>query len=431
MISNMQYPREMYGKGGLTSLKEARNLLEKYALPGESLAYINEDESKYLRYMGGAGIPINSSGIPSYLSFKKLFKPVAKLLNKIVPDFIKPALPFIAAALPFTQFGAGLFAKLGSLGGLASSQLAPYIGAGIIGAGSQLAQEGAAERGLNLPSLALSTFGGGSAASGTLGLGNAIRAGATVGTGGVLPEGVTGLTGQPITAGDFANFQALNPGVESVGNIGYSTDLSSLQSAENLIRQGAAASSDYLGEGSKSLGRLTSGDFSQVGGDLVTVGKTMGPGQIGAATETADRVAQDALDEYNRQQAALGQTVAQNKADQIFYIRQAMQQAGFNEDEIVGAISKFGFADGGRVGYSKGGGLMNLKMGGMPVEMDLRAKGGFVPLGKKERADDVPARLSKNEFVFTAKAVRGAGKGDVKKGAKRMYQLMRQYEAVA
>jgi hypothetical protein len=77
------------------------------------------------------------------------------------------------------------------------------------------------------------------------------------------------------------------------------------------------------------------------------------------------------------------------------------------------------------------GGIMNLKMGGTPVEMDLRAKGGFVPIGKKERADDVPARLSKNEFVFTAKAVRGAGKGDVKKGAKRMYQLMRQYEAVA
>ena len=54
----------------------------------------------------------------------------------------------------------------------------------------------------------------------------------------------------------------------------------------------------------------------------------------------------------------------------------------------------------------------------MPAEMDLR-KGGFVPLGKKERADDVPARLSKNEFVFTAKAVRNAGGGDVKKGAKK------------
>jgi hypothetical protein len=75
------------------------------------------------------------------------------------------------------------------------------------------------------------------------------------------------------------------------------------------------------------------------------------------------------------------------------------------------------------------GGIMNLKMGGMPVEMDLRAKGGFVPIGKKERADDVPARLSKNEFVFTANAVRNAGDGDIREGAKRMYNLMHKLEA--
>jgi len=52
-------------------------------------------------------------------------------------------------------------------------------------------------------------------------------------------------------------------------------------------------------------------------------------------------------------------------------------------------------------------------------EMDFRARGGFVPIGRKERADDVPARLSKNEFVFTAKAVRNAGNGDIKKGSKK------------
>jgi hypothetical protein len=75
------------------------------------------------------------------------------------------------------------------------------------------------------------------------------------------------------------------------------------------------------------------------------------------------------------------------------------------------------------------GGIMNLKMGGMPVEMDLRARGGFVPIGKKERADDVPARLSKNEFVFTANAVRNAGGGDIREGAKRMYNLMHKLEA--
>ena len=75
---------------------------------------------------------------------------------------------------------------------------------------------------------------------------------------------------------------------------------------------------------------------------------------------------------------------------------------------------------------AKDGGLMNL--GGK--EMDLR-KGGFVPIGKKERADDVPARLSKNEFVMTADAVRGAGGGDINKGAKRMYETMNRLEARA
>jgi hypothetical protein len=75
---------------------------------------------------------------------------------------------------------------------------------------------------------------------------------------------------------------------------------------------------------------------------------------------------------------------------------------------------------------AKDGGLMDL--GGK--EMDLRG-GGFVPIGKKERADDVPARLSKNEFVMTADAVRAAGGGSVNKGAKRMYNLMNSLEARA
>jgi len=72
------------------------------------------------------------------------------------------------------------------------------------------------------------------------------------------------------------------------------------------------------------------------------------------------------------------------------------------------------------------GGLMNL--GGK--EMDLRG-GGFVPMGAKERADDVPARLSKNEFVMTADAVRGAGGGSVQKGADLMYDQMKRLEGQA
>ena len=75
---------------------------------------------------------------------------------------------------------------------------------------------------------------------------------------------------------------------------------------------------------------------------------------------------------------------------------------------------------------AKDGGLMDL--GGK--EMDLRG-GGFVPIGKKEKADDVPARLSKNEFVMTADAVRAAGGGNVNEGAKRMYKVMNDLEARA
>ena len=71
------------------------------------------------------------------------------------------------------------------------------------------------------------------------------------------------------------------------------------------------------------------------------------------------------------------------------------------------------------------GGLMNL--GGM--EKDYRAEGGFVPIGKKEKADDVPARLSVNEFVFTADAVRNAGGGDIDKGAEVMENLMNNLES--
>ena len=96
--------------------------------------------------------------------------------------------------------------------------------------------------------------------------------------------------------------------------------------------------------------------------------------------------------------------------------------------------SQYEFADGGRIGYAEGSKepvaketMPLLDMDGQ--EMDLRAEGGFVPLGRMERADDVPARLSKNEFVFTADAVRNAGEGDIDKGAEVMYNMMKNLES--
>ena len=92
------------------------------------------------------------------------------------------------------------------------------------------------------------------------------------------------------------------------------------------------------------------------------------------------------------------------------------------------------YADGGRIGYQDGSKepvakktMPLIDMDGM--EKDYRETGGFVEMGRMERADDVPARLSKNEFVFTADAVRNAGDGNVDKGAEVMYNMMKNLES--
>jgi len=95
--------------------------------------------------------------------------------------------------------------------------------------------------------------------------------------------------------------------------------------------------------------------------------------------------------------------------------------------EVVPEMSK---RQGIERAQAAGGGMMNpndemLNLGGN--EMDLRG-GGFVPLGEYEKKDDVPARLSKNEFVFTADAVRAAGGGSVDRGADLMYKTMKNLE---
>jgi hypothetical protein len=90
-------------------------------------------------------------------------------------------------------------------------------------------------------------------------------------------------------------------------------------------------------------------------------------------------------------------------------------------EEIIRGLS---FAQGGRIPAQEGG---MMDMGGM--EKDYRNEGGFVAIGGQERADDVPARLSKNEFVFTADAVRNAGGGDIDKGAEIMENMMENLEA--
>jgi hypothetical protein len=406
---------------------------------------------------------------------KLIPKEISNTLNKVIPNEIKPALPFAAAAFPF--LAPELFAGIGSLGGIIENPiLQRAIAGGALNLGSQVSQEGYEKRGINPMSLGLGTLGGAlTTPSSDL---NSLMATGTP----YNPAGIGSQTGfypgssiypgtldlsnvtSPTLAGYSLNPTALDAASANIGN-NLATDYSVLDKIQNATVRGAQSTSDFFNRGVTGFENegILNKDFL----------KAYVPGAIGAASELAYNAAKDKALEYEKQQAALGQKVIANKQDQINYIRKAMVSAGFTSSEIDDALRRSGFAYGGRAGYETGGttapkflpmdpesvglrlfdknidnltytekqavrdyiddnknkkadgGLMSLK----GHEMDFRDGGGFVPLGKKERADDVPARLSKNEFVFTAKAVRNAGGGDIKHGAKRMYQLMKHLEA--
>ena len=379
---------------------------------------------------------------------KKIFKPVSKVLDKVIPNEIKPFLPYAAAFAPMIAPGI-----MGAFGNTMLSRAAMGGGLNIFG---QLAQEGN-EGDINLLSAGL----------------------------GALTGAMTG----PNAASDFRAMQSANKLQDA--NI----TRTALQKAGDFGLEGLAKGSDIFAAGMKD-------PFSMAG---------LKAASLPAATATGDLMFAQAKrdqDEYDRMMEEDAASDAESDAQRAFAIRRAMEATGATEEEIEDAIYAAGYKTGGRVGLrfggigdaveniedaemkeaakfamqdmdipmmdlveefeiqfkrkpnsleelkqfykdryeykgpgdvkmqeeikekvvmeAKDGGLMNL--GGK--EMDLR-KGGFVPIGKKERADDVPARLSKNEFVMTADAVRAAGGGSVNKGAKRMYDIMNKLEARA
>ena len=140
-------------------------------------------------------------------------------------------------------------------------------------------------------------------------------------------------------------------------------------------------------------------------------GQTAGGGDRGWR---AQMLAQELVDEKYPGQDLDFYDLSQDEQFKIYNIALDMIDSGGN---AKGGLPK-------RVRKDNGG-IMNL--GGL--EKDYRTTGGFVPIGEYEKKDDVPARLSKNEFVMTADAVRAAGGGSINKGAQRMYDTMKHLEA--
>jgi hypothetical protein len=479
---------------------------------------------------------------------KKITRPISRALDKIIPNEVKPALPFLAAAAPFMAPG------LMGLGG--NTMLSRALMSGGLNIGAQLAQEGSEGDFSGLSALM---------AAGT----GALSAPGTPGTG-VGPAGQYGTTGGTPSAGEFFRDKAMgmDPGFAKSG-------LGALETSSNYL----SGVSDTLQNNLFSMEGLKAA--------LIPAGQGM--------TDLAVAENRRAMRDYEREQAEYEAGMNKENSNRAFAIRQSMEAYGFTEQEILDAIEAAGYRAGGRVGLANGGdlkeaalnnilyrfggkydrptssgdsledkitekqlgdvlkydfqgpaGVMGLEesldmitpesvsrsamkmqrdgdpdFGGIPAavesveekpkeflvdklkvtvqpgqseqmaimnamindidevmpedrkmefyklylpqlrasgeiseneyeglmgelfgegkaegglmnlggrEMDMRT-GGFIPIGKKERADDVPARLSKNEFVMTADAVRAAGGGSVNEGARRMYNLMNNLEA--
>jgi hypothetical protein len=156
------------------------------------------------------------------------------------------------------------------------------------------------------------------------------------------------------------------------------------------------------------------------------VGEMAEGGRVGYSSGTPS------FEEYLRERQMIEERMRREQLEKDF--KEDMRRKKVREQKTMAA-------EGGRIGYAMGSDdkvEMAAGIEGLPInvnpkgvkELDLRETGGFIPpVGVKEKADDIPAMLSNNEFVFTADAVRAAGGGSVNKGAQRLYDTMKQLES--
>ena len=180
-------------------------------------------------------------------------------------------------------------------------------------------------------------------------------------------------------------------------------------------------------------------DWTRVLEGLGSVGSRIIEGLVGKDLEKAGATAAGATGAYLTYQDQKRINEMMQKAYEEFKAGEAKKYEQYRTGEGLPALAVTGRdrtkEDVVARPGAMGGGVMDLDIRTNPQgvqEIDYRQKGGFVPpIGIKEKADDIPAMLSNNEFVFTADAVRGAGNGDVQEGARKMYQMMKQYEGQA
>ena len=385
-ISRMQQPRQLKGNGGILTLADAKRM----APPGESLAYINKDEAKLLKSRGGAGEDINGTGIKSYF-LKKIFKKAKRVVKKVAKSKIGKA-ALAGAALYYapamfggtTGFGAG--STYGNLFSGARAGLGSFLKPGSGGTGFFSNMLGKA--------------------------GNYIKT--NPGKSALLGLGAAGIAAPFLMGGDEEEVEEETPFTQTPDSISSIVNMAKNQDPSlRFLPKPKFVDNFYLADGGLAGERPGYSQGEMVEGIEAMPENMMmaGMGNVMKLFETPYGFNRSGFEDMLIQYEDSG---AKEKGIKLrdFAI------------EFLGMVKKdTPTMDTDRVQAAEGG-IMDL--GGL--EKDYR-EGGFVPLGAEERADDVPARLSKNEFVFTADAVRAAGGGDIDQGAEVMQNMMDNLEA--
>ena len=436
-ISRSQMKRQLYEGGGISTLEQAKNVLEAQALPGEFLAYINPQEARFLQYMGGAGIPINSSGIPSYFGgIGKAFKSVTKGITGAVKGAV-------GAVKDIASSDVGKAALLA-----AGAYYAPAMFGGTVGFGPGTTY-GSFARGLMSPN-----FIGPMTKAGSLGrtISSGIT-GALTGKNILKTAGIGAgiLVGAALATEVFGSTQAAqeayqrDPEMVKMYLKQYYRNINPDASDQEVEQFAASQLAEYGAKQDLADGGRVG--FEE-GGTFLTMEEaaerdpamfmdttTYNPIPADADRQSAAEIARIMMgisdfprEEDEMEDDTMGSTEFVYNEYLIPKRRELMENFGLSLEEADELIKeemtklRTKKADGGMPT-----GIMRTNQAGI-MERDYREDGGFVPVGIKEKADDVPAMLSKNEFVFTADAVRGAGNGDVEKGAQRMYRIMKTLE---
>jgi hypothetical protein len=409
-------------------VKEAYNsMLQAGASPEEARRLISEqiaEMSRQSAMMSEQQMQGESQNIPEYYDRRlQILEP-----EQMREEMINPSMPGYAygGLIGRQQYGLGSLVKsvgkavksVGkTVGKIASSDVGKlallaaggyYLGGGALmgGPGFSFGQLGTSLAspfsGLQKGLMGTSLAGSGAASQGLLG-----KLGLTAGYGGGLSSGILGSLGGKIGAGTLL-----------AGGLGLAAGsmLSPQQIQEGMKRNPEAVRSYLRQYYINTNPEATESEAEQY-----------------ASEQTREYAAEGGI--MGRQNYGLGSLVSNLLKDPAIVkqiemaspIKQHLKQyySNVNPGKSVEEIEAFV-----RENAAYGGPMGELRTNQEGVkEIDYRQTGGFVPpIGIKEKADDVPAMLSNNEFVFTADAVRNAGGGDVNKGAQKMYSLMKTLE---